>query len=123
VGLRGDPATIERVSSFVRELRPGLLLERADVVDNLLTKAASAGPAAFKRMRSAMLISATPKSMSGKIGEPRPQLVTARDQANALVMRSDLSGKVRSFYEEVAHQAEQWMDMNSDSDSEMLDSA
>jgi hypothetical protein len=38
-------------------------------------------------------------------------------------MRSELSAKVRSFYEEIAHQAQQWMDMNSDSDREMLDSA
>jgi hypothetical protein len=118
-----DASTLERVASFVCELRPEVLLKRADLVDQFLTKASSAGPMAVKRMRSAMLISATPKSTSGKVGEPRPQLVAAREHARTLAARNDLSGQVRSFYEDVAHQAEEWMDMNADSDSEMLDSA
>ena len=49
---------------------PGVLMETADLWITSSRKASSAGPIALKRMRSAMLISATPKSTSGKIGEP-----------------------------------------------------
>ena len=97
---------IETVAFLLQDAHPGFVFSHSEFATNLLEKAHEVSDHCYQDVESYLFISATSGVSSGAAGQPMPQDVRLRDQAEEFSLRLPAGSPAQKFYLSLKRHAE-----------------
>ncbi len=106
----GDRAKIVLVGNILRFAPHTFVRTQVAFTDNLITQAHAVSDECHRDVASSLMGSAISYARHSNVGEPAPQDITTRDEANAISKRFRVGSPTRQFYGSLAEDAQQSID-------------